>query len=166
MGTTGWYDQMPKVEERAEKHGRTLIFGANFAEGANRFISNAKDFAGRLDEDWDVAIEERHHIGKRDPSGTAIKLAKEIMEVMPGKTEIAYNPSSIEEYQIGISSSRIGNEPGKHKIMFRKEDEQIAMEQQNSRDALVNGAINAIDYVIKHPGEGKVYEYASTVLGL
>ena len=82
-GTTGWlaeYDAM--VALCNEKNG-AFIYGSNFSLGVNIFFElNAymAKMVSKFDQ-YKVTMEEIHHTQKLDaPSGTAITLAKDIIE--------------------------------------------------------------------------------------
>src|SRR3990167_2561460 len=91
VGTTGWYDQLPRVEKLIKKTKTGLIYGQNFSVGANIFF-HLVDFASKLIgkfEGYDVAGFEIHHSGKKDsPSGTAKKLSNIITENFPSKKTV------------------------------------------------------------------------------
>ena len=66
VGTTGWYDQLPAVTERAARAGGSLFWAANFSLGANIMIALARE-AGRLVRGlphFDAQLVETHHAMK------------------------------------------------------------------------------------------------------
>ena len=51
VGTTGWYDRLPRAKEVAERKGASLLYGANFSLGVQVMLRLAemmtKELAGR-----------------------------------------------------------------------------------------------------------------------
>ena len=88
-GTTGWYHDLDLIREIAERNNGSMIYGSNFSPGVNllfrlnsQLASLMKTFPG-----YDCYVEERHHRNKKDaPGGTALSLAKQIVEHNPSKT--------------------------------------------------------------------------------
>jgi 4-hydroxy-tetrahydrodipicolinate reductase len=83
VGTTGWYDQFDAVKARCESEGQSMIYSTNFSLGVNIFFKINKLLSRYMGQrnDYDVMIEEVHHTEKKDhPSGTAITLAKQILD--------------------------------------------------------------------------------------
>jgi len=81
-GTTGWLDHLDEIREMCDKEGKTFFYASNFSLGVNIFFALNNFLAGIMNRfpDYDVRIEETHHIHKLDaPSGTAITLAEEIL---------------------------------------------------------------------------------------
>ena len=75
VGTTGWYDKLEEITQRANQEGKTLFWASNFSIGVflfnklNAYLANMmKDFS-----DYKPQITEIHHIHKLDkPSGALI----------------------------------------------------------------------------------------------
>jgi 4-hydroxy-tetrahydrodipicolinate reductase len=80
-GTTGWLQQLDEVKQLCEKEGQTFFYASNFSLGVNIFFAVNRYLATIMNRfpDYDVRMEETHHIHKLDaPSGTAISLAEDI----------------------------------------------------------------------------------------
>ena len=81
-GTTGWLDDLEKVQQDCLERNQCLFFAPNFSIGVNLFFDLNRYLASLMSkwEDYTVSIEETHHIHKQDaPSGTAIVLANDII---------------------------------------------------------------------------------------
>src|SRR5690606_26978636 len=91
VGTTGWYGQLQKVKDDCIAAGSTVMYGSNFSVGVNIFFQLNQQLAKMMNnfsDQYDVALEEIHHIHKLDsPSGTAITIAEDILEEFDKKTE-------------------------------------------------------------------------------
>ena len=126
VGTTGWYDQFDLIKEKCLNEGQSMVYSSNFSIGVNIFFKLNKILAKMMNEqdDYNVMIEEIHHIEKKDyPSGTAITLAKQIIEEVKSKTDFKgrlianenFPSQSVKDHEILIESKRIGDVTGDHK---------------------------------------------------
>lgn len=154
-GTTGWYDQMEEVLAHCKKTSNTFIFGSNFSIGVNVFFKINELLADIMKNQdcFDVKIEETHHIAKKDaPSGTAIQLAKII--------ENQYN----KQLDIPISSYRLTDVPGIHKVTYQSENEDIELTHTaKNRVELARGAVKAALWLVQHPG---IYNFKDIALNI
>src|SRR5437868_14859185 len=48
VGTTGWYDDLPKVELLVRERGTGFLYGSNFSVGVNLFFEIAKAAAAAI----------------------------------------------------------------------------------------------------------------------
>ena len=105
-------------------------------------------------EQYNIAIEEVHHKHKLDkPSGTAIKIA-EILKEEVGRLK----PDTIE-----ISSERIGEVFGKHKIIIESPADTITLEHDaKSRRGFAEGALMAAEFIYGKKGFYKFEEIFGT----
>jgi 4-hydroxy-tetrahydrodipicolinate reductase len=82
-GTTGWLEHYDEIEALCNEKKGALISSSNFSLGVNIFFELNEYLAkmmAKLDS-YSVDMEEIHHTQKLDaPSGTAISLAKGIIE--------------------------------------------------------------------------------------
>lgn len=97
--------------------------------------------------DYNVSLEEIHHTAKVDaPSGTAITLAEQIMEVYTEKIEWV-NDIQPTESQLLISSKREDPAPGTHTIFYKSEIDDITITHTaHSRKGFALGAVLAAEY--------------------
>lgn len=86
-GTTGWTNKRTEIEQKCkDKDGTFRMY--HFSIGVNIFFEINKRLAALMNkyEVYDVDIKEIHHTAKMDkPSGTAITLAKDIIDALERK---------------------------------------------------------------------------------
>ncbi len=161
VGTTGWLEQLGYVTESCQQLGGSLIYGSNFSIGANLFMQLNKTLSTLMNEQeqYAVSMEETHHATKKDaPSGTAIRLAKDILECVNrlDHWELADGPIQ-DTMALPIKANRIGTVPGIHQIVWHSEDDDIEITHTaHSRQGFARGAIRAAIWLHEHPG---VYEF-------
>ncbi|MCL7476220.1 MAG: 4-hydroxy-tetrahydrodipicolinate reductase [ANME-2 cluster archaeon] len=166
VGTTGFNEeQMRQMRHAISDNGVAAVISPNFAVGVNIFWELLREAAGKL-EGFDVEIMEVHHNKKKDaPSGTAVKAAQVINDVLGGR-EYVYGRKGIAPRgdEIGIHAVRGGDVVGDHTVMFFGDGERIEVRHQaHSRQAFAGGAIRAAMWVMGQPAG--VYGMAD-VLGL
>ncbi|MCL7412325.1 MAG: 4-hydroxy-tetrahydrodipicolinate reductase [ANME-2 cluster archaeon] len=166
VGTTGFNEaQMRQMRQAINDNGVAAVISPNFAVGVNVFWELLKEAAGKLDG-FDVEIMEVHHNKKKDaPSGTAVKAAQVINDVLGGR-EYVYGRQGIASRgdEIGIHAVRGGDVVGDHTVMFFGDGERIEVRHQaHSRQAFARGAVMAAGWVMRQPAG--VYGMAD-VLGL
>lgn len=159
VGTTGWYDQFDTIKEKCLNEGQSMVYSSNFSIGVNIFYKLNKILAKMMSEhdDYDVMIEEIHHLEKRDhPSGTAITLAKQIMNEIKSKTtykdRLIYkenNPSqSVKPHELLIESKRVDNVTGDHTVFYESMiDEIVISHKAKSRYGFARGALMAAEWI-------------------
>jgi 4-hydroxy-tetrahydrodipicolinate reductase len=154
-GTTGWAEELPKAHEFCKKIGGTLIWASNFSIGVNMFFALNRYLAVLMGqrEEYRPALSETHHIHKLDaPSGTAITLAKDLLEIAPRFTSYKLLPENsgetIPAEMLPITAHRVGEVPGTHEITWRSPVDSISIEHRaNSREGFALGAIAAAKWV-------------------
>ena len=152
-GTTGWLDQYDKMVSLCkEKNGR-FIYASNFSLGVNIFFELNEYLAkimSKIDQ-YKVSIEEIHHTQKLDaPSGTAISLAKGIIENSKYKNWTLDNP---EVDEIKIDAKRIENVPGTHSIFYDSNVDQIEIKHTaHNREGFALGAVIAAELIKNKKG--------------
>ncbi|MGN6803210.1 MAG: 4-hydroxy-tetrahydrodipicolinate reductase, partial [Ginsengibacter sp.] len=115
-GTTGWLDELKNIEQKCKEKNGSFLYASNFSVGVNIFFELNKKLASLLKPHpaYEPSIEEIHHTQKKDtPSGTAITLAEQIIDVSDKKTKWV-NTISKHENELQIISKRIGEVPGTH----------------------------------------------------
>jgi 4-hydroxy-tetrahydrodipicolinate reductase len=166
VGTTGFSEeQMQKMHQAIRDNEVAAVISPNFAVGVNIFWELLKEAAGSLDG-FDVEIIEAHHNKKKDaPSGTAVKAAQVISDVLGGR-EYVYGRQGIAPRgnEIGIHAVRGGDVVGDHTVLFFGDGERIEIRHQaHSRQAFAGGAVRAAQWIMEQ-GAG-VYGMAD-ILGL
>ena len=149
-GTTGWLAKLPAMEELARERGGALFYASNFSIGVNVMFRLNRHLAELMNPhaEYDVKIEETHHIWKKDaPSGTAITLAEGIIENLERKSEWV-NAKAERAEQLEIESLREGMVPGIHTITYTSADDFIELKHSIvNRRALAMGAVIAAEYL-------------------
>src|SRR5580692_11582308 len=75
VGTTGWYDEVPRLREMVLSAKTGFLYGSNFSIGVNLFFEIAAIAGAALKYNYSGQIFERHHAQKKDaPSGTALTM--------------------------------------------------------------------------------------------
>jgi 4-hydroxy-tetrahydrodipicolinate reductase len=97
--------------------------------------------------DYDVRMEETHHIHKLDaPSGTAITLAEGILSQLDRKEKWVLGEEGSKE-ELPITSIRKGEVPGIHSVTYESEDDILHISHEiKSRRTLAMGAVLAAEY--------------------
>lgn len=155
VGTTGWLDDLDKVRQDCADQNQTLFFATNFSIGVNLFFDLNRHLAQIMSqvEGYEISIEETHHIHKQDaPSGTAIALANDIIDIVERKEKWVNNPVEHPE-ELGIKSYRTENAPGTHVIKYESEEDIIQISHTaKSRKGFALGALLAAEWIIGKKG--------------
>lgn len=155
VGTTGWKDRLPEIRTLCAKMDQSLIYSSNFSIGVNLFFELNKKLATLMKDypEYDVNIEEIHHTSKVDsPSGTAIKLADDILNIIKHKSKWV-NSEETEDEELQIESKRISNTPGTHIITYNSKIDSIEIKHTaHNRQGFAQGAIMAAEWIVNHKG--------------
>jgi 4-hydroxy-tetrahydrodipicolinate reductase len=149
-GTTGWLDKKDKIASLCNQHHGTFFYASNYSIGVNLFFKLNQYLAGLLKDypQYKVGLTEIHHTEKKDaPSGTAITLAEDIIEVNPGIIKWEnHNSEDIET--LGINSERIGTVPGTHIINYVSDVDQVEIKHEAfSRKGFAQGAVFVAEWL-------------------
>ena len=167
-GSTGWMKEHgEEVKRMCSEGGQTLFWASNFSIGVaifsavNRYLANIMNGFPQ----YDVEIEETHHIHKLDhPSGTAITLAEEIVEKIDRKEQwtvgTVVNPDGtvsgskeVSDKALRIDSIRRDEVPGIHTIKHDSEADAITITHDaHSRKGFALGAVLAAEFTAQHQG--------------
>ncbi|MCD4695099.1 MAG: 4-hydroxy-tetrahydrodipicolinate reductase [Bacteroidales bacterium] len=154
-GTTGWDSKKERIKELCNKKEQTLFAASNFSIGMNLFFSVNKRLARLMDnfENYGVNLEETHHIHKLDkPSGTAIKIAEDILEAINRKKEWTLEPAKSES-NLSIKAIRRGEVPGEHIVRYISEADKIEIKHEAiNRKGFAIGAVMAAEWVVDKKG--------------
>ena len=151
-GTTGWLNRKEEIDQLCQNHNGAFLYASNFSIGVNIFFEINKILAHIMDkyEVYDVSILESHHAAKLDkPSGTAITLAKDIIESIDRKKVWTITePASSNTRDIFIESLRTGEVPGTHIVKYRSDIDDIEIKHEaHSRMGFAKGAIVAAEWL-------------------
>jgi 4-hydroxy-tetrahydrodipicolinate reductase len=146
VGTTGWYEQLPRLREMVVSAKTGFLYGSNFSIGVNLFFEIVATAAAALKYDYSGQIFERHHAQKKDaPSGTAITIQKIVREA-GGK-----------EKEVEIVSFREGDVVGMHEVIFNSSGDRIYLcHEAKSRRGFAEGAVRAAEWLA---GKTGFYEF-------
>lgn len=145
VGTTGWYEHLEEITEKAKQNNKTLFWASNFSIGVflfdklNAYLANLmNDFT-----DYNPSIKEIHHIHKLDaPSGTAISLAKTLTQ-----------NHRIEKENLNIESIREGEVCGTHTINYFSDVDEIEITHKaHNRKGFALGAVMAAHWLLGKEG--------------
>jgi 4-hydroxy-tetrahydrodipicolinate reductase len=144
VGTTGWYEQVPRLREMVLAAKTGFLYGPNFSIGINLFFELAATAGAALKYEYSGQIFERHHEHKKDaPSGTAMTLQKIVRE------------SGGEELE--IVSFREGDVVGMHELVFNSAGDRIYLcHDAKSRRGFAEGAVRAAEWLV---GKQGFYEF-------
>ncbi len=154
VGTTGWYTNFEEIKEFCLKKNGALFHATNFSVGVNLFFKVNTYLADIMNkyENYDVSLEEIHHIHKLDkPSGTAITLAEQIIKKLDRKKSWSINEKNINT--LFINDIRDGEVPGTHIIKYHSEIDDIEiMHKAHNRKGFALGAIIAAEFMLNKKG--------------
>ena len=153
VGTTGWYDDLAKVEGWVEEGQNGLLYAPNFSLGVAVLVRALRGALPLLDRlaDYDPWVHEIHHTGKVDsPSGTALMLADELLDGLSRKTRIEPEEQHgrIDADALHVSSTRAGHVFGEHTVGFDSPVDQLQFRHvAKGREAFAAGAVRAAAWV-------------------
>ncbi len=149
-GTTGWLTRKAEVEALVKKNDSTFFYASNYSVGVNLFFHFNKIMAKMMNgfENYDVEIEEIHHIYKKDaPSGTAITAAEGILANLDRKKNWALNEVDLKE-ELRIIDRRIAAVPGTHTVTYHSPIDSIELKHTAySREGFATGAVLAAEFI-------------------
>ncbi len=152
-GTTGWLDKYDEIVSLCKEKNGSFIYASNFSLGVNLFFELNNKLAKLMkDYKYNVSLEEIHHTQKLDaPSGTAITLAKPILENFNKEKWVLGVTNSNKE--LLIEAKRIENVPGTHIVTYESEIDKIEIKHTaKSRDGFALGAIIAAEWLVDKKG--------------
>jgi len=140
VGTTGWYEQLPRLREMVLEAKTGFLYGSNFSIGVNLFFEIAATAGAALKYDYSGQIFERHHAQKKDaPSGTAATLQKIVRESGGQEVEIV--------------SFREGEVVGMHEVVFNSAGDRIYLcHDAKSRRGFAEGAVRGAEWLAAKTG--------------
>ena len=147
VGTTGWNQHLPEFRDTVKDMG--LLYSSNFSLGMNYFFRMVKRAAELMNhaENYDPSIHESHHRQKMDsPSGTALTLARILIDRIDRKTEILTAPpaGAIKPGMLHVSSTRVGTVAGTHTVSFDSSEDLIELTHvAKTRRGFAMGALAA-----------------------
>ena len=152
-GTTGWLDQYHHIAALCEQKNGAFIYGSNFSLGVNIFFE-LNDYLAKIMSGFNqykASIEEIHHTQKLDaPSGTAISLAKGIME---NSDYSSWALDHAKNDELLIEAKRIENVPGTHMVTYNSAIDAIEIKHTaHNREGFGLGAVVAAEWIFGKTG--------------
>lgn len=152
-GTTGWLAHYEEMVILCESKKGAFISSSNFSLGVNIFFE-INEYLAKIMSKFDsykVEMEEIHHTQKLDaPSGTAISLAKGVIENSNYSNWTLENPNPTE---IEIKSLRIEDVPGTHTVTYKSDVDAIEIKHTaHNRDGFALGAVIAAEWIVGKQG--------------
>lgn len=159
IGTTGWYEHLDEISSRCKNEGHTLFYAPNFSIGMNFVFKLNKEMAKFAQKyDYQLDITETHHIHKLDkPSGTAVKLAEDIIDnnenyeywMLDDEDE----PLDNNDKMLRVNAIREGEVFGIHEIKALSDCDEITLRHEAfSRKGFATGAVIAAEFIIDKKG--------------
>jgi len=152
-GTTGWLEHYDEMVTLCKEKNGAFISSSNFSLGVNLFFE-LNDYLAKIISKFDnykVEMEEIHHTQKLDaPSGTAISLAKGIIE---NSNYTKWTLENAKSNEILIDAKRIENIPGTHTVTYNSEVDTIEIKHTaHNRDGFALGAVIAAEWIVGKKG--------------
>ena len=162
VGTTGWNEHFEEIKALASSCSGTIMTSSNFSIGVNLFYKIIDEAVKLINEypEYDIATWEMHHNQKADsPSGTALEIAKHILNESSVKkemeTESFHHKPKAEE--LHVSSTRCGFVPGTHTVFFDSIADTIELTHRaRSREGFALGAVVAAEKLVAGIASGKL----------
>jgi len=153
-GTTGWLDKYDEIIEICKNNNGTFLYASNFSLGVNIFFELNEKLAVMMKNygEYLPAIEEIHHKQKLDaPSGTAISLAKPILENFNKDKWVLGVTSNKKE--LPIFAKRKDDVPGTHIVKYISNIDEIEIKHTaKNRDGFAIGAVVAAEFIVNKKG--------------
>ena len=167
-GTTAWYQHLDEVKSRCENENQALFYAPNFSIGMNIMFMLNKQLA-KLSENYNYrfSLTETHHIHKLDkPSGTAVKLAEDIIENNDNYKSWELNQLTIDNLQLTsnneqltigkvlpVEAIREGDVFGIHEVKAESDCDIIQLRHEAfSRKGFATGAVIAAEFLLGKKG--------------
>ena len=152
-GTTGWLTKFDEMIKLCENSNGSFIYASNFSIGVNLFFI-INDYVSDLMKDYkdyNVSIEEIHHLEKKDaPSGTAITLAEGIIQSSDKK---GWKLDGQSDDDVIITSKRIEDVKGTHIVKYGSKTDSISIEHKaHNREGFALGALIAAEWLLDKKG--------------
>jgi len=153
VGTTAWQDHFEEIKVRCLNESQSLFHAPNFSIGMNIMFLLNKQLAKFAEKyGYQLSLAETHHIHKLDkPSGTAVKLANDILSVNHD-----YDHWSIDahtDHTLYINVTRIGEVNGIHSVVADSEADRLTLTHEAyNRKGFTLGAIAAAEFLVGKVG--------------
>ncbi|CAA7599486.1 4-hydroxy-tetrahydrodipicolinate reductase [Acididesulfobacillus acetoxydans] len=146
VGTTGFSElQQRKLMYITRKYRTGIISAPNITLGVNVLMVLTNLTASILDG-YDCTIVESHFKQKKDaPSGTAVKIANEVLK---GRSGTGVNLHELDHREVPIHAIRAGGIIGRHSVVLAGEFDKIEITHEAfARTAFALGALKAVRFI-------------------
>jgi 4-hydroxy-tetrahydrodipicolinate reductase len=154
-GSTGWIGKYEDTARLFREKGGAFFYSSNYSIGMNILFKLNRDLAHimKMQPTYEVDIEEIHHTTKLDkPSGTAISLAKDIIQELGRKTKWELDSATSND-SIKISALREENVPGTHTVTYESDIDVLKIyHSAKGRRGLAYGAVLAAEFLVGKKG--------------
>ena len=153
VGTTAWQDHFEEIKKHCIDGKHSLFHAPNFSIGMNIMFLLNKQLAKFAEQyGYKLEMSETHHIHKLDkPSGTAVKLANDILSI-----DHDYERWSIDApagHTLYIKVTREGEVSGIHSVVAESPADKITLTHEAyNRQGFALGAIAAAEFLIGKTG--------------
>lgn len=163
-GTTGWTESLERLRGSMPPDG-ALMWSGNYSLGVNIFFAVNRYLAKIMAQfpDYTPDMTETHHIHKLDhPSGTALMLADQIIDALPGLDGWSEAP---DPGKLLINHVRHGEVPGIHRITWESPVDSISIEHSaKSRAGFALGAVMAAEWLAGRRGYHSIDEMMTELI--
>lgn len=153
VGTTSWDTEAART--LCLEKNQTLFTSPNFSIGVNLFFKLNKLFAALMSshKEYYLSMKEIHHLQKKDaPSGTAIKLAEDIINLNFNHSSWSLD-SSLSSSDIAITALREEGVPGTHHVKYESDIDFIEIiHEAKGRRGFAVGAVRAAEFIAGKKG--------------
>lgn len=154
VGTTSW--NTSEAIDIAIKEGKSLFISPNYSIGVNLFFELNKKLNAMMQpySEYQLDMTEIHHTQKKDaPSGTAIKLAQDLISLSSNSfDEWALNTAS-KSSEIAIKALREEHVPGTHIVNYQSDIDAIEIKHTAfNRKGFAIGALRAAEFLYGKKG--------------
>lgn len=169
VGTTAWLEHLPAVKQACTAANGAVFYSPNFSIGVNIFWEVNRRLAELMDKQpqYEVTMWESHHTEKLDaPSGTAVKTAEVIMEVLERKSDwatqtegtvpqaqVKKEKAALHAEDLLIVAKREPGVPGTHVVTYTSNVDVLEFKHEaKSRRGFAEGAVMAARWLIGKKG--------------
>jgi 4-hydroxy-tetrahydrodipicolinate reductase len=150
IGTTGLVAGYREIFQELARE-IPMVVSSNMSIGVNLLYALVRGAAKKLPKSFQAEVFEAHHQWKKDaPSGTAARLAEEIIKVRGGAPvyERQSRGQARQPGEVGVYSMRAGDIIGEHTVYFAGPGERIELTHRaHNRRVFAEGALLAASFV-------------------
>ena len=153
VGTTAW--DVDTAKALCIEKNQTLFTSPNFSIGVNLFFNLNKQLALLMasHKEYHLSMTEIHHLQKKDaPSGTAVKLANDIIALHQSHLTWSLSQSELPN-NIEIEALREEGVPGTHHVKYESDIDFIQITHEaKGRKGFAVGAVRAAEFIYGKKG--------------